>query len=1295
MFCNHNKINISKKFLLSLFLQMDRGEKNVQIRFAIIILTFVLALIISGAVSAADNVSNSSGTNILAENATTNTSSSNSLNTSKNSSISNQTLPDPIIEHNGINGTTSYSTIQAAIDAAQAGDTIWLESGTYTTTNDYLNPALVYVTKNLTFRVFNGATATIDGSNLFRCIWVNSGITANFYDVTISNGQSWDPVYLDGAGIFNDRGTVNLYNCILEDNDGLWSGGAIYNNQGTIKLENSTIRNNNVPTKGGAIYNNQGTVNIAGSTITGNSARNGGGIYNDQGTVIIQNSNVNSNLVYDTGENNGGALYNDGGTVSISGCMIWYNNADDNGGAIYNTGNTTITSTNIYSNTAFNGGSIYNTNIGTMTITGSSLYSNLAGNGTAGNPGGNGGAIYNGGTSTLTNCEIHDNQAGNGGNGILGCNGGDGGNGGAIYAPAGTLTVNGGSIYNNHAGNGGSGSVFLLSGGNGGSGGDGGAIYTAATTTINGTEIYSNTAGNGGNGANGADGLGHLIPGYSGGNGGSGGDGGAIYNTGVLNTYTAEIHSNIAGNGGTGGKGGNGVIGLLTHSNGGNGGMGGAGGNAGAIYNSNYLMVTNSSVNSNRSGKGGTGGVGGSGSDQFMAIPSGSGGDGGVGGASGFGAGIYNTGSHLEVISNNLTENFIGTPGNGGAAGLKGYGDGGTNGNAGAAGSSGDGGAFYSTVYVSNPQGLHFNRILNNSAHDVVAAIGVSVSAENNWWGTNFQGTNPSNAGRVSGDVSADPWLMLTVTADSPIYNGKTSQITADLTHNSNNQDTSSQGYIPDGTPVTFALTNGPYGNLAAPLEKYTVNGKISIIFTANDPNAPHTQNINTTVDHQNVTAQILISPLGHVTITKNANTTSPNYHNLVIFTITVTNDGPNNVSGLQVTDLLPAGLSFDSANTHGFGTYAPGNGIWNIGTLNNGATATLTLVANVTTTGSITNWANVTSQATHDELSFENASVIINVPAAAYLTVNKEFRLLINGPAVTHAYYGNTIWTILQAWNNGPDGAWAIIKDTPHAGLNLSNSGWYYSTDGGATWNSGNSLYSIYNPSTHEWKIWIPGISESSLWCYLAIPTQVTKTGTLTNEVGQTWQNVYAPEPFDYNTVNLNVPRQADVYVQIILSKNHLTVGESIVTTVKVGNNGPDTAQGVIVSYTVPEGFKFVGATADVGNPVYNPVTRTVIWNIGDVLVGDPYMHVVMKAVSSGTFKSTAEIIHETTYDPNTKNKAYSAVITVQSPKHPVPDVKPSNKTIPLRHTGLPFVSFLLAVLAVFTGLAMPKRKN
>lgn len=67
----------------------------------------------------------------------------------------------------------------------------------------------------------------------------------------------------------------------------------------------------------------------------------------------------------------------------------------------------------------------------------------------------------------------------------------------------------------------------------------------------------------------------------------------------------------------------------------------------------------------------------------------------------------------------------------------------------------------------------------------------------------------------------------------------------------------------------------------------------------------------------------------------------------LTIWQIAIGNDGPNTDTNMIVTDTLPAGLAYVSA-TPSKGTFDKNTGIWTVGTLNVGQTATLKLVYKV-----------------------------------------------------------------------------------------------------------------------------------------------------------------------------------------------------------------------------------------------------------------------------------------------------------------------------------------------------------
>ena len=184
-----------------------------------------------------------------------------------------------------------------------------------------------------------------------------------------------------------------------------------------------------------------------------------------------------------------------------------------------------------------------------------------------------------------------------------------------------------------------------------------------------------------------------------------------------------------------------------------------------------------------------------------------------------------------------------------------------------------------------------------------------------------------------------------------------------------------------------------------------------------------------------------------------------------VAFTVKVTNGGPATALGVQVTDLSPAGLSFVSS-TVTTGTYTSGTGLWDVNVLGVGATATLTINANVTTVGPKTN----TAQVTFADL-FDPDSTPANSAAAeddqASVTVTPSPDLQLVKTAATGFAVG-AVGTYSIAVNNtlGSDttvGTYTVA-DTLPAGLLLaaplpSGTGWTCTgTIGGSSFSCTNS---------------------------------------------------------------------------------------------------------------------------------------------------------------------------------------------------------------------------------------------
>ncbi|WP_435257643.1 SdrD B-like domain-containing protein [Thioclava sp. FR2] len=81
----------------------------------------------------------------------------------------------------------------------------------------------------------------------------------------------------------------------------------------------------------------------------------------------------------------------------------------------------------------------------------------------------------------------------------------------------------------------------------------------------------------------------------------------------------------------------------------------------------------------------------------------------------------------------------------------------------------------------------------------------------------------------------------------------------------------------------------------------------------------------------------------------------------LIEFVLTVTNDGPAHAGGVQVKDLLPSGFTYvlDDALLQG-DTYDPATGIWTLGNVASGSSATLTIRTVLLETGDHTNTAEI-----------------------------------------------------------------------------------------------------------------------------------------------------------------------------------------------------------------------------------------------------------------------------------------------------------------------------------------------
>ncbi|MEC4003025.1 DUF11 domain-containing protein, partial [Flavobacterium sp. SUN052] len=113
--------------------------------------------------------------------------------------------------------------------------------------------------------------------------------------------------------------------------------------------------------------------------------------------------------------------------------------------------------------------------------------------------------------------------------------------------------------------------------------------------------------------------------------------------------------------------------------------------------------------------------------------------------------------------------------------------------------------------------------------------------------------------------------------------------------------------------------------------------------------------------------------------ITKTINNPTPAIGSTVIFTLSASNGGLSNATGVIVNDLLPSGYTYVSS-APSVGAYNNATGVWTIGNLASSANATLTITATVNNNGNYTNSASITGSQTDPNSNNNTSSVSIPI---------------------------------------------------------------------------------------------------------------------------------------------------------------------------------------------------------------------------------------------------------------------------------------------------------------------------
>ncbi|MCL2687184.1 MAG: hypothetical protein FWE58_01450 [Methanobrevibacter sp.] len=385
-----------------------------------------------------------------------------------------------------------------------------------------------------------------------------------------------------------------------------------------------------------------------------------------------------------------------------------------------------------------------------------------------------------------------------------------------------------------------------------------------------------------------------------------------------------------------------------------------------------------------------------------------------------------------------------------------------------------------------------------------------------------------------------------------------------------------------------------------------TINGTGNITNTV----TVSTNEENTGNNVSNVTVKVV--PAVDIVLIKIVSETEAFRDDELTYTIVVTNVGPNNATEVKVTDVLdPRLILLDINNVNNKGNFDSENGIWDIGNLAVWETVTLVITVKINGTGLIYN--NVTVVTNETNIGDTNRSVVTNVLGLVNISINKT----VNITDGSYVGYGDYINYTITVTNYGPDAATnVIVNDTLDYRLVYYNS----------SANKG-----LYNNTTGIWDIGSLDVGETVT---LNITVWINGTGVIYNHANVTYNERNIGEDDDNTTVEIEVLPTVNITIIKSVNVTEVLNGDTFTYTIYVKNNGPDTANEIIIYENLDYRLELISSTSSSGTS-YNSTTGE--WNIGSLALGeDANLTLVVRVTADGNFS----IINNTvTLDVNETN--------------------------------------------------------
>jgi uncharacterized repeat protein (TIGR01451 family) len=347
-----------------------------------------------------------------------------------------------------------------------------------------------------------------------------------------------------------------------------------------------------------------------------------------------------------------------------------------------------------------------------------------------------------------------------------------------------------------------------------------------------------------------------------------------------------------------------------------------------------------------------------------------------------------------------------------------------------------------------------------------------------------------------------------------------------------------------------------------------------------------------------------------------------------VTYTLTAANNGPDDASGVVVTDTLPAGVNYESA-TPSQGSCSQLNGIvtCKLGSIPSSGNATVDVKVNAPSAGTITNQATVVGDDLNDPDTGDNStSSDTTVAPGADLAITKS-------DSADPVVVGNGVTYTLSVKNNGPaDATNVVATDNLPAGL----------TYGSATPSQGSCSESTGTVTCAL------GDLANGATATIDITVSTQGPGTLTNNASVTGDQGDGDSSNNSASENTAVTGIADLSITNSDSPDPVAAGQTLTYTLTATNNGPNDAPSVTVTDNLPAGVTYQSANASQGS--CSQASGTVTCNLGAIASSSSAtITITVVPPVAGTISNTANVSGSQSVDQTSANDSATATTSVK----------------------------------------------